>query len=149
GEPAPAVLDLGPAAELDGLTRAWRGALESGSSDEAGAALREAVWGRVLPLVEGCRGLVLAPDGEMYHLPLGAGPRAGGGVVRDRFEVRQVLSGRDLLRWATPPSWEGEPLRPALVVGDPEGADPVAPGPLLSRWWGRLRRAVGGRPGSR
>jgi tetratricopeptide (TPR) repeat protein len=132
GEDAPALVDLGPAADVNALVKSWREELEGGAPG-AGAAIRDRVWAPLLPLVSGCPGLVLALDGDLLHLPMAAVPLADGGVLGDRFLLRQVLSGRDLLRVG------GEPSGRVLVVGHGETA-PMPRETGLSRFWGGLRR---------
>src|SRR5262249_6010239 len=142
--PAPTLLELGPAATIDPLTRAWREALPGPSAQEAGAALRAAVWDPIAPHVAGCQRLILAPDGALLQVPLDALPVSSGepACLLDRFEVRFVLSGRDLFRHL-----DATPTSPPVVLGEP-AAPPSAPASTpgakwLARLWGRLRRALG------
>ncbi len=154
GDDEPRVVDLGPAAAIDSLIVAWRQQLQTGTGD-AGAALRAALFDPVFPLVEGCRGLVIAPDGELLHVPLDALPLANGGCLMDRFIYRQIIAGRDLLRQPAL-GMRSE----AVVVGDPDFAltlpvtaevveEPLpmpTEGGLLGRLQGWFRRALGGKP---
>src|SRR5262249_7799290 len=143
GEKSPRLFDLGPAAAIDPLVAAWRREMQSGQGG-VGAALRSALLDPILPLVQGCRGLVLAPDGELLHAPPGARPLERGCVL-DQCEVGQVICGRALLRGG-PRHEAGE----AVVIGDPlfepkaeKDLQAQAGGSgLLSRLWSSMRGAL-------
>jgi hypothetical protein len=166
------LIDLGPAPGIDSLVAAWRQETLAGPSrcpapartipGDAGQTLRAAVIDPLLPLVEGCRGLVIAPDGELLYAPLDALP-LGDGCLLDRFECRQVMAGRHLLEWRRD---AGLPRGNPVVVGETEpvfwtgetdsdagGGAPEVPlpvpakgGGLLSGLWAGVRRALGGKP---
>ena len=151
GAETPQMVDLGPAAAIDALAAAWRRQLVTGEGD-AGPALRAALIDPLLPLLAGCAGLIVAPDGELLHAPLDALP-LDGGCLMDRFAYRQIISGRDLLRGrrqVTP----GQ----SVVVGDPAFAGgpaaaaralpPKKESGLLARLGARAQRRLGALPPS-
>lgn len=132
GAEAPLLLDLDSAATLDPLLAHWREDLTAGhTSSAAAAALRTAVWERIAPHVADCRGLVLAPDGNLLHVPLDALPLADAPAgepvpcLLDRFLTRQVLSGRDLLR-----DEDATPTDPPVVVAGESVASTASVRPL-------------------
>ena len=96
-EGGPWMLDLGLAPDLDAKIAAWDAELRAGQSTPQAAGLRAALVDRLWPLLAECKGLVLAADGEFLSVPLDVLP-CEDGLLLDRFEIRQVLCGRDLLR---------------------------------------------------
>jgi tetratricopeptide (TPR) repeat protein len=96
---------------------------------EVGRALAAAVFDPLLPALQGCDRLVIAPDGLLAHVPFEILPLDGGGLLCDRFRTSYVGAGRDLLR-----PTEGLPLpaAPPAVVAAPD-YDLTAPGRFVSR----------------
>jgi tetratricopeptide (TPR) repeat protein len=119
----PWMIDLGTAADLEPKIAAWRAELERGQLSPDAAGLRAAVVDRLWPLLADCSGLVLAADGEALTVPLDVLP-CEGGLLLDRFTIRHVLCGRDLLRQPSPHG----PYAPSGVI-------PAAPSAGVSSWW--------------
>lgn len=116
-----AALDLGPAEPEDGSLRTFLFALENRGTDiDAQArALYKQVFRPLEPVLQarGVHQLVIAPDGLLQLVPWGA-LHDGTQYLIDRFKIRYVSAGRDLLLAPSPLT-----PRPALVL-----ADPRAPG---------------------
>ncbi len=106
------LIELGPAEEIDLLVLNWRRELQQQGNSRAGELFRDRVWMRILPRVEDCEGLVLALTGAMLHVPMAVLPLDRGQTLADRFQLRQILMGWELLRGTR--SSRG----PALVVGE-------------------------------
>lgn len=101
------------------------------AGDEAGQALRRAVFDPLLPALDGCDRLLVSPDGDLARVPFEALPLEGGHVL-DRYRVSYLATGRDLIRFTEPPARAGRPV----VAADPDyglGGAPGAGPPLLSR----------------
>ncbi len=111
-----------------------------------GSALRSVVFDRLIPALDGCQRLVLAPDSELHRVPFNLLPTEDGGYLIDRYTISQVYTGRDLLR--TVPA-EGE-AGAAVVIGaadfgpvTPQRHDAVEPLQQSGRkLWSRLWTAV-------
>jgi tetratricopeptide (TPR) repeat protein len=101
-EGGPWMLDLGLASDLEPRIQAWEAELRAGKSTPEAAGLRAAVVDRLAPLLTDCKGLYLAADGEFLSVPLDALPFEDG-LLLDRFVVRNLLCGRDLLRQGRAP----------------------------------------------
>ncbi len=143
------VFDLGPAEVIDQLVQEFRAGLQrAGGRDvsPAGRALRAAVFDRVAEVLGSRRRLLLAPDGELVHVPFEALPAEDGRPLLDQYTLHYVGSGRDVLRWGE----VREAAGPALVLADLDYDDgkasavspaPPRPGGWLSRLFGGGRAA--------
>jgi CHAT domain-containing protein/tetratricopeptide (TPR) repeat protein len=100
---------------------------EAAGSDR-GRALSEALFEPIVHALRGKERLFIAPDGNVALLPFGA-LAYGDGYLVDRFDIRYLTSGRDLIRLrARAPSREG--IAPPLVVSAPDfdlATGPAAP----------------------
>jgi hypothetical protein len=101
-EGGPWLLDLGLASHIDPQIAAWNAQLRTGQLSPDAAGLRRALIDRLWPLLLDGKGLILAADGEFLNVPLDLLPTEEG-LLLDRFEIRHVLCGRDLLRRGRPP----------------------------------------------
>ena len=90
GDELPAVIALGPERELRPLVRLWGEELSVGSRDpgrsaseseaayrQAGESLRQRIWDRLEPHLEGARLVFVIPDGELQRVSLAALPASG------------------------------------------------------------------------
>lgn len=147
------LIDLGSAEIIDRLVTDYRRVLTSVAGPERtaalrvqGSALRSVVFDRLIPALDGCQRLVLAPDSELHRVPFNLLPTEDGGYLIDRYTISQVYTGRDLLR--TVPA-EGE-AGAAVVIGaadfgpvTPQRHDAVEPLQQSGRkLWSRLWTAV-------
>jgi CHAT domain-containing protein len=137
------LVDLGDAERAERLVGEFRASLR-GRGGEAGRLLRALLFDPLREALGGARRLVVAPDGELAHVPLEVLPTDDGRRVIDTYTINYIHSGRDVLRFGAEARGAGRPV----VAGDLEyGLSAAAPaarraGGLLSRLFGRL---LGGR----
>jgi tetratricopeptide (TPR) repeat protein/CHAT domain-containing protein len=132
GEPeAVEMVDLGEAGPIDDRVAAFRASITGGAerrdleaeAPEAaeapgdGAALRAAVFDRLLPALGGRTRLFLAPDGDLTRLPFEALPVGGERYLIDGYQISYLSAGRDVIRFGAVAT--GLP-GPALVAADPD-----------------------------
>ena len=138
---APFGIDLGPAADIDARVDALRRKLEErGPEAELASALFRTLVGPWLGRLEGCRHLILAPDGELCLLPfeLLAGPE-GKRLIETHLLTYQT-SGRDLIAREAPGPSRGAAVLvadPAYGTGVEEQAD-AGSGPMAGVHWPQL-----------
>ena len=123
------LVDLGPAEPIDAaiasvrkmLTKSLKQIGESGEQD-AEAELRmglQPLANLVFePLLEGlgnCRKLCLSPDTGLWLVPWSAMPLADGRYAVERFEIRYLISGRDLI----PPDGPPVSVTRPILMADP------------------------------
>jgi len=126
-----AVVDLGDAQKIDGALQTARTELESGAErvaaeSEAAAEkhlqgpmriLAALVFDPLLPHFGRAKHLILSPDASLWLVPWAALPLADGRYAIERFDIRYVVTGRDL---ADPgPVQEFEPSAP-VVFANPD-----------------------------
>jgi CHAT domain-containing protein/tetratricopeptide (TPR) repeat protein len=129
------MVDLGEASEIDRLVARFRSWLASGMTDRArglvsegderedpcdspGEALRAALFDPLRDALGGTVQLVLATDGELARIPLEALPLDDSGrYLLDRYRVRYLDTGRDLVRHGADTHHQASP---PLVVADPK-----------------------------
>ena len=110
-------LDLGPAAAIDLGIRSWLAAIEADSDDWAPASgLHQRVWAPVASLCGDADTVLIAPDGELNHMPWGALPDLSPGAAPGRFLLERytfalVPSSQRLIDAGEP-----APLRQGLLV---------------------------------
>jgi CHAT domain-containing protein/tetratricopeptide (TPR) repeat protein len=85
--------------------------------EQAGRALRAAVFDPLLPAFEGRQQLLLAPDGDLTRLPFEVLPTNDGRQLIDTWFISYLACGRDLLQFGLPPN---RAPGPAVVVADPD-----------------------------
>jgi CHAT domain-containing protein/Tfp pilus assembly protein PilF len=122
------VVDLGDAAEIDGLVQASRQALHEGLSKireegepDVEAALRqmlrqlaEKVLDPLLPYLSDRRMAYLSPDSVLWIVPWAALPLDDGAYAIERFDLRFVVTGRDLV--SEPATFD---LSRPIMIADP------------------------------
>jgi tetratricopeptide (TPR) repeat protein len=142
------VVDLGLAKKIDELVTQVRQGLQSAPKDieqhgeakaeealrERMAALSALVLKPLLPHVGDARRLLISPDGNLWLLPWEALPLEDGSCAIERYAIRYLSSGRDLV-----PATAGRvKAGPPLVLADPDfNLDPrkgsSSAGPLRRR----------------
>ncbi|MCP3982354.1 MAG: CHAT domain-containing protein [bacterium] len=101
GLDAPAVVDLGPAADVDRLVRRWRRDVLSASDAHrrSGAELRAAVWDPIVARTDASRRVFFVPDGALHLVSLAALPTdAERYLIEDGPLLHQLSAERDLAR---------------------------------------------------
>jgi CHAT domain-containing protein/tetratricopeptide (TPR) repeat protein len=155
GAEAPSVVPLGAAAEIDSLVRHWReaaalapgglsgaGGREEARYQEAGEALRRAIWDPVARSLGGVRQVFVVPDGMLNLVNLAALPTASARYLVETGPLLHYLSAeRDLVPMEKParrgtgllivgaPDYESLPAAPAAALGrepSEQGAEPSA-----------------------
>jgi CHAT domain-containing protein len=147
------IIDLGEAEPIERLIEEFRGGLidqgedvrgRDQNTDQAGQALRAALFDKLIPLLQGRRRLLLAPDSELAHVPFEALPTAAGRCLLDDYTISYINAARDLMRIGRPPDRQASE---AVVIADVDydlGAPQKIPAPVApvrgfwSRWLGRL-----------
>jgi tetratricopeptide (TPR) repeat protein len=137
-----AMVPLGDAAVLAQDAAAWRTALKSGKAADLTAAadrLARAVWRPLAPLVSDASRVLVALDGSLHDIPLGALPGTHPGtIVLDERAIGYVTSGRQIveLRRRSPGPTSrpaGEPGEFLLLSGtETRPSDPAEPAPRPS-----------------
>lgn len=82
----------------------------------AGAALRTAVFGKLIPLLGGMNRLLLAPDGELSLVPFEALPLGDGRLLIENYHISYIECGRDVQRFGVT---SGRQSNAPLIVADP------------------------------
>jgi tetratricopeptide (TPR) repeat protein/CHAT domain-containing protein len=141
------MVDLGEAEPIDQALAAFRAAITGGErtfepevDDETsreeriaaakahGTALRRLVFDPLLPALDGCDRVFLAPDGDLSRLPFEVLPFDDGRFVIDDYHISYISTGRDILRFGARLS--GEP-NASIVAAAPDyslsGEHSVAP----------------------
>jgi CHAT domain-containing protein/tetratricopeptide (TPR) repeat protein len=110
------LVDLGEADPIDQMILEFRASItgEDESRDfrflrpaptrapaEVGTELSAALFEPLLPALDNCRRLFLAPDGDLNRLPFEVLPLGEGRRVIDDFSISYLGTGRDLLRLGT------------------------------------------------
>ncbi|MGH9866669.1 MAG: tetratricopeptide repeat protein [Candidatus Polarisedimenticolia bacterium] len=125
--------DLGPAEQTDRLVMSWRAELSDGFErredpaaadrlERAGRDLRRAVWDPIARHLAGARLILIAPDGPLHQVDLGALPSDSGRFVIEETPPMQVLgAGRDVVARAADASAASVPRRRGLLaLGAPD-----------------------------
>lgn len=125
------LIDLGPAEAIEQALTAARqlvqqpAARDVASEQEARAALakmRSLVLDPLLPHIGKAEQLAISPDGALWLLPWAALPLEDGTYAVERFQVRNLISGRDLLA-----EWMPQQVGVPVVFADPDyDLDPTA-----------------------
>jgi len=119
----PVGVDLGGAADIDGLIDRLRDALRDPSVLDVSArarALDDRLLQPLRPSLAGARRLIISPDGALNLIPFEALVGDDGRYLVERYATSYVTSGRDLLRMDGPRG----PAGPPLIVADPLFGDP-------------------------
>jgi CHAT domain-containing protein/Flp pilus assembly protein TadD len=134
GIPKAGFVSLGAARILDEAIVRWRKCVQTGAVDAAAEkTLRTRLWdplARVLP--KETERLIVAPDGALALLPFEALRLADDSYLIERFQVRYVSSGRDLMPRPVPAGKGGM----AVMVADPayDAGPPGKAGAALGDW---------------
>ena len=129
----PAVVDVGAATAIDALVSQWRAdiaaeafasstspAAPAASARTSGVALRQRVWDRLAPHLQGVGRVLIVPDGALSLVPFAALPVGQRSFLLERGPVIHYLSAeRDLV---SSPS-ASESARGLLAVGGPSFND--------------------------
>jgi CHAT domain-containing protein len=83
----------------------------------SGKQLREAIFDPLLPHLQACHQLFLAPDGNLSRLPFEALPAEDGTRLIDHFRISYVSVGRDLLRFTAASNRQAQA---PVVMADPD-----------------------------
>lgn len=120
------LVDLGKAEELERLITAYRVEIGKKSSGGAGhssihlAELAKALHRKLItplqPYLHGVSQLVVSPDGALNLVPFEVLQGADQQYLVERYAVRYLPSGRDLVRLANTAKHQGE----ALIMADPD-----------------------------
>src|SRR5262249_46289352 len=94
--------------------------------DEAGGALRAAVFDPLVPALRGHNRLILSPDGALAYLPFEVLPCGDGRRLIDDYRLSYLSCGRAALRLGLGPT--GDPA-PPLVRAAPASAPALAAAP--------------------
>jgi tetratricopeptide (TPR) repeat protein/CHAT domain-containing protein len=130
GRGDPLLRDLGPAAEIDLLVRAWRdeagygrtvGGRSGGEAEaacrRAGAELRARIWDPIAAELEGAEQVYVVPDGPLHLVNFAALPADGMDYLLDRWPPLVCLGAeRDLLALPRTRQVSGE----LLALGAPD-----------------------------
>ena len=96
--------------------RRHRPGLTPSAQEQAGPALRSAVFDKLLPALGDSNRLLLAPDGDLARLPFEILPDADGRLLLEQYQISYLSCGRDVLRFGA--ASNRSPAEP-LVVADP------------------------------
>jgi CHAT domain-containing protein/tetratricopeptide (TPR) repeat protein len=99
------------------------------SSVRYGTPLCALVFTKLIPALDGCKRLLLAPDGELARLPFEVLPTTGGRCLIDDYQISYLSCGRDVLRFRHSVA---DQVGAALVAADPDfdlhGTGPTSAG---------------------
>jgi CHAT domain-containing protein len=135
--PAPAVVDLGPAAVIDAAVGALLSAASRTARDTAAAELYQALIAPVAERLADAERVYLSPDGRLDLVPFAALRTADGAYWIERQDLRVVRTGRDLLPLSAPAGDAAEGLvalggidYACFPTADDQPAPPAAPDAL-------------------
>lgn len=129
------VIDLGEADEIDLAVKTARVSIESSASGGAGvegeaaaeklalaplSALARLVLDPLTPAIGGAEEVVLCPDSQLWLAPWAALPLSDGRYAVERWRLRYVTSGRDLLLAPKADVAKHYPSTRAMVFADPD-----------------------------
>jgi len=130
----PAFVSHGSAEPIENAIRRYRDLLQAGGAAanpedakqksgelaKAEAALYAALLAPLEEHIGSAETVVFSPDAQLHFLPLGLIRNTAGSTFNDRYQVRYVSSGRDLVKNTTSRSQTG---RSALLLGNPTYRD--------------------------
>jgi CHAT domain-containing protein len=113
---SPRWADLGLAAPIERAVEAFRRSLAEVRPDVLlrGRDLDALTMAKVRPLVGDAEDLILSPDGSLQLVPFAALVDEEGRYLIERYSLRYVTSGRDLLRFES----KAASQEPGLLLGD-------------------------------
>ncbi len=118
-EGVPLFVGLGPAESIDGAIAAMRKQVEEGGTDEETEALARELYERVLaplePALDDAATLLLCPDSQLHFLSFETLLDHDGKMACEKWNLRLVDSGRDLLE-----ERDSKEVKSALLLGNPD-----------------------------
>jgi len=128
------MIDLGETEPIDRMIAAFRSFITSGKADRGtrdlgalpeakktliageGNKLRASIFDPLLEALNGCKQLLIAPDGDLTRLPFEVLPTGDGRRLIEEYRISYLSTGRDALRFGAMSA-----IRPAepMVVADP------------------------------
>lgn len=118
----PQFIDLGEDTPLNTASRtslenavATRGLFAESAAAVPGRQLYKRLWRPLEASLAGAKRIYVSPDGVLNQIPLGLIPLPGGRLLMERYDLRLVLSTKDILRDFTKPGTSA-----ALLIGDPD-----------------------------
>jgi CHAT domain-containing protein/Tfp pilus assembly protein PilF len=114
---SPALVSLGEADQLEisALQDYWHHVEGGSSSSGSGIEFYRALWKPLESKLGGAKRVYVSPDGLLNQISLAAVPSDDGGLLIEKYDLRIVLSTRDLLRQRTAAT-----SRTAVLIGDPQ-----------------------------
>jgi CHAT domain-containing protein/Tfp pilus assembly protein PilF len=114
---SPALITLGEADQLEVATLQdyWHRVEGGDVPADSGVAFYRAMWAPLEPKLAGVKRVYVSPDGLLNQISLAAVPTDSGHLLIEKYDVRIVLSTKDLLRQKTPAA-----NRTAVLIGDPQ-----------------------------
>lgn len=119
----PQVIDLGEFFALDADLRELRAALSTPKSTNAKELARkvdEQVMRPIRRVLGDTSEIYLAPDGTLNLVPFGALVDEDGKFLNERFSLRYVMSGRDLVRIKAAPKGDGKNDGMVVLFANPD-----------------------------
>src|SRR5581483_10843362 len=113
---SPVLVELGEADQLEisALQDYWHRVEGGPSAPESGIAFYRVLWKPLEAKLGGAKRVYVAPDGILNQISLAAVPSEDGRLLIERYDLRIVLSTRDLLRPKA-----ASTSRTAVLIGDP------------------------------
>ena len=114
---APDLVTLGEAdtLEISALQDYWHWVESGPTGAGSGLDFYHALWKPIEPKLDGARRVYISPDGLFNQISLAAVPTDNGGLLIQKYDLRVVLSTKDLLRDRSVPR-----TRTAVLIGDPQ-----------------------------
>jgi CHAT domain-containing protein/tetratricopeptide (TPR) repeat protein len=121
------IVDLGEVDPIDNAVTALRASLTSAKGkaarntgsrgvEKAIASLTELIWKPLAGKLDGKEELILSPDGALWLVPWAALRMDDGKFLVEKYKLRYVISGRELVRRRIPRSG----ISPPVVLADPD-----------------------------
>jgi CHAT domain-containing protein/Tfp pilus assembly protein PilF len=114
---SPALVSLGEADQLEisALQDYWHRVEGGPSASESGIEFYRKLWKPLESKLGGAKRVYISPDGLFNQISLAAVPSDDGRLLIEKYDLRIVLSTRDLMRQRTAAS-----SRTAVLIGDPQ-----------------------------
>ena len=114
---APVLVTLGEGDQLEIATLQdyWHRVEGGDVAADSGVAFYKALWLPLEPTLAGANRIFVSPDGLLNQISLAAVPVSDGKLLIEKYDVRVVLSTKDLLRQKT-----ASTNRTAVLIGDPQ-----------------------------
>ena len=114
---SPALVSLGEAdtLEISVLQDYWHRVEGGPSAAGSGVEFYRTLWKPLVPKLAGAKRVYISPDGLFNQISLAAVPSDDGGLLIEKYDVRIVLSTKDLLRQKSATT-----TRTVVLIGDPQ-----------------------------